>query len=198
MKRQAIFGGSFNPIHNGHINLCIECKEKLEFEEILLIPTNKPPHKESTYLASNEDRMNMLFEVSREHPFLKPCDIEYRLGGKSYTINTIEALEEEEQADRYFIIGSDMLLTFEKWKDYQKILEKVTVIAACRHKDELQKLAEKRNAFGELKDKIKLIEIDVVDVSSTEIREKIKAGTDVSDLLPKGVYDYIKANRLYK
>lgn len=198
MKRQAIFGGSFNPIHKGHINLCLECMKQFDFEEILLIPTNRPPHKESGDLASNADRMNMLRLVFEKYHFLKPSDIEFRLGGKSYTINTIEALEKEEKADRYFIIGSDMLLTFDKWKDYREILKRVTIIAACRHEDEFERLFKKRESFGELKERIKLIKINVFEVSSTEIRDRIKSGEDLSELLEPEVYSYIKTNGLYK
>ena len=135
MSRIALFGGTFNPVHNGHINLCLECHKKLNFDKILLIPDNIPPHKSSDDLAGNAHRLNMLKIAAKENELFEVCDIEYKLKGTSYTVNTIAELKKIYKEDELFlIIGSDMLFMFDRWFCYEKILKSVTLVAGARKK----------------------------------------------------------------
>ncbi|MEG2428866.1 MAG: nicotinate-nucleotide adenylyltransferase, partial [Oscillospiraceae bacterium] len=112
-----IFGGSFNPIHNGHLNLCYQCNKIFNFDEILLIPTNIPPHKSNAQFISNSHRINMINLAIENQALIKSSEIEFQLGGTSYTYNTIIALKKIYPIDTefYFLIGSDMLEIFDKW-----------------------------------------------------------------------------------
>lgn len=198
LQKIAIFGGSFNPIHNGHINLCMQCQTQMGFDKILLIPTNIPPHKTSKELASNNDRLTMLRLAVSNDPLFEISDIEFRLSGVSYTYNTILALEKEyKNSEFYLIIGSDMLEMFHKWYCYRELLEKVTLVVGARKKNEfltLQKIKEEAFSSSE---KIQILNISVVDVSSTQLRQAIKNGDNPKDYLNQQVYDYIKAKNLY-
>ncbi len=198
MKKIAIFGGSFNPVHNGHINICKWCQEEYNFDEILLIPTNIPPHKVATDMLSGEHRVNMLKLATNELDFVTISDIELKEEGVSYTYLTIEKLKKIYPNDMlYLIIGSDMLFTFDKWVNYSQILENVTLISGARHENEYQNLLDKKDSFGKLKDKINIINLDIKDISSTDIRDIIKNDVLIEDKISLEVFNYIKENNLY-
>ncbi len=198
-KNIAIFGGAFNPIHKGHINLINEFDKIFRFDKILLVPTKTPPHKSKDEFVSTEHRMNMLKIVGDNYPKLTPCDIELNMDGVSYTINTLTALKEVfPDANFYLIIGSDMLSIFDKWYRYEDILERATVLSGAREKDELETLQKIANELDKTGQKIKVIEHSVMPMSSTMVRNAIKQGSDVTQFLLPQVYDYIKQNKLYE
>lgn len=186
-----IFGGTFNPVHKGHVNLVKNFKEKLNLDKVLVIPTGTPPHKQAKELASSEDRINMcklafgnLAEVS---------DIEIARGGKSYTVETLEALKEiYKDDDFYFLVGSDMLLSFKRWYRWEDILSMCTLCATDRNYEETCK-----DADGDFFEKIIFCDFDKTVVSSSEVRQKLTKGEDVSHLLPQEVEIYIKEKGLY-
>ncbi len=198
MNKIAIYGGTFNPVHNGHINLCNECQKIYSFDKLILIPTNIPPHKNAVELASNTHRFHMLelavFDISN----FEVSDIEFNLGEKSYTINTILELQKQYPcAQIYLIVGSDMLRMFKKWHRYEDILKEVPLIVGARHDAEFQELLELKSHFGSLSAKIDIVNINVVDISSTEIREKLLKNKSISELVNYRVEDYIKKNNLF-
>lgn len=198
MKKIAIFGGSFNPIHNGHINICKWCQQEYNFDEILLIPTNIPPHKTAIDMASGFDRLNMLKLATKDLNFITISDIELIETGISYTYLTVQKLKQLYENDKlYLIIGSDMLYIFEKWVNYQQILDNVTLISGARHQNEYQKLIEKKQSFGIYQDKIDIINLDIKDISSTQIRDIIKNDISIDEKISTDVLDYIKKNNLY-
>lgn len=186
-----LFGGTFNPVHSGHVNLVKNFKEKLNLDKVLVIPTATPPHKEAKELASSEDRIEMcklafgdLAEVS---------DVEIRRGGKSYTVETLEELKKiYKNDDFYFLVGSDMLLSFKRWYRWQDILSMCTLCATDRNNEESCKEADE-----EFFKSIIFCDFDKIVISSSEVREKIEKGEDVSDFLQKEVYDFIKEKGLY-
>ncbi len=186
-----IFGGTFNPVHNGHINLVKNFKRELTLDKVLIIPTATPPHKQAEQLASGEDRLQMcslafkgLAEVS---------DTEISRGGKSYTVNTLETLKEIYKDDTfYFLVGSDMLLSFKRWYRWEDILAMCTLCAADRNNEETC-----RDADAEFFKKVIFCDFPKTVVSSSEIREKIKKGEDISSLVPQEIELYIKEKGLY-
>lgn len=197
MSRIAIFGGTFNPIHKGHINLCLQMNEIYQFKKIILIPTNIPPHKDVSDLASNEQRLYMCKLAVKDKPLFEVSDIEMRLLGVSYTINTICELKKKYKDDELFlIIGSDMLFMFHKWYRYEELLKNVTVIVGARQENEYQKMKDyvKTNLFGNKNINIK--KINIFNISSTQIRNKIKIG-QYTDLIEKDIYEYIVNNKIY-
>lgn len=205
-RRIAMFGGSFNPVHAGHMALCRAAQDAFRFDELLLIPDNRPPHKSADELCPNEDRIAMLKIASSAEPGMRVSRLEYELGGTSYTIRTLRALREQyPDAELYLIVGADMLFTFRQWKDWQGILELATLVAAARNQHdgdggqtEFAALEECRVGFGGYADRIRLLPHAVVDVSSTQLREILKQGQNPGELLPPGVYAYIREHGLYQ
>lgn len=199
MKKIAIFGGTFNPVHNGHLHLCNEIQQKFHFDKILLIPTNIPPHKECVNLASNEDRFAMLQLAVDSNPLYEISDIEFRLEGKSYTYNTIQALKQEyEDSEFYMIIGSDMLRIFDQWYRYEDILDEVTVVVGARENQEYHQLIAFKKDKYQNTNKIEIVDISIFPKSSTEIREAIAQNLNLDNSIPSSVLSYINSHNLYQ
>lgn len=202
INKTGILGGAFNPVHNGHVHLAREAISQLKLRRLLVIPTYESPHK-ATKLLPFEQRAEMckiaFSEVGEGYSHGKCAveisDIERKLGGVSYTINTIRELNKLYPDERFFlIIGGDMLYSFTKWYKYESILKESTVCAAARGGDNFADMLEYANEIG----RIKVMPTEVVDISSTEIREKLKSGESVSGLIPEGVEKYIAEEGLYK
>jgi len=190
-----IFGGSFNPVHNGHIRLALLYKEKLNLDLILVIPANIPPHKSSQNLVSAQDRINMLNLAFDEYDFVKVSDIELRISGKNYTVNTLTELKKWYSDDEfYLIIGGDMFLCFETWKEYKKILSMCKVCTAPRTEMDLNLLYEYQNKIDKNKQNTVIIDIPVLEISSTEIRNNREI---LKSYVPQKVYNYIISKGLY-
>lgn len=195
--RVAVFGGAFNPVHNGHINLAKKYIELLQPDIMLVIPTADPPHRENPGFVAEKHRFNMLELAFFNEKNIAISDIEFKMEGKSYTYNTVCKIEQQyENADIYLIVGEDQFLYFDKWYKWQELLQKVTLCTAERNKD---KACEMR-AFAENvlhTDKYILAAFDPVVVSSSEIREKLKNDEGVERLIPEKVLNYINENELY-
>ncbi len=201
MQKIAIFGGTFNPPHMGHLRLVKSFEQQKGFDKILIIPTYTPPHKESDQLASCEDRLQMC-RLAFQDPIFEISDIEVKRKGKSYTYDTlIQLIEIYKNAHFHLIIGSDMFLTFHEWKRAQDIFELCTVCASVRNDDEtladLQKYA--KDYFPKQADRLKIVlsDFEPLEISSTQLRQMLAKGQDVSYLVPKEVVEYINSRGLY-
>lgn len=200
--RIGIFGGTFNPVHTGHKRLAEEMKKRARLDKIIIMPTFTPPHKAGKELADGEHRLEMCRLVFREDYF-EVSDLELKRKGKSYTFDTLTELKELYPEDEFFlIIGSDMLLTFHKWYRYEEIIRTVTLCVASRldsiSLEALSDYAYETLGLDSSKEEIILADIKPFECSSTEIREKIKEGTDVRRLVTDKAYDYIRLNLLYE
>lgn len=195
-----IFGGAFNPVHNGHLNLAKHYLDELGLDKILFIPTNIPPHKSNEDFAGREDRFNMLRLAIKPYDKFEVSDIEFKRDGKSYTYDTLLELKKiYENAEFYLIIGADQLLHFDKWYKYKEILALVTLCTSARENEaEKAQIIDFASSLNGLDiNKFKLLASPVLKVSSSEIRNKIKSGEDFSNLVPEKVYDYIIKRRIY-
>lgn len=192
-----IFGGAFNPIHNGHLHLA-ECYfNHLALDKIIFIPTALPPHKTAEHLISGVDRINMLNLAIKDNSAYSISDIEFHRDCKSYTYDTICELRKiYPNDDFYLIIGSDQFLYFQNWYRAEEILNMVTVVTSAREENEYNDLCEFRRMHENMRSSI-ISNFDVVEVSSSQIRERIKENGDISDLVPKSVEKYIKDKNLY-
>ena len=198
--KTGIFGGAFNPPHNGHVNLAREAIDQLNLRKLLIIPTFESPHK-STKLLPFEQREEMCRRAFEPLNGSGKCDcrveisdIEQEMGGVSYTINTLRELAKRFPDERfYLLIGSDMLFSFKEWYRYESVLKESTVCAVAREDDSFTDMKEFANDIG----RVKVLQTGVVDVSSTDIRERLASGGDASELLPQSVAEYIKVNELY-
>ncbi|MCM1054966.1 MAG: nicotinate (nicotinamide) nucleotide adenylyltransferase [Bacteroides sp.] len=193
MKRVGIFGGAFDPPHIGHERLAALCSERLGLEELLIVPTFKSPHK-PTPSTSYEHRLNMC-RAAFSKKIYTVSDIERQIGGEGYTIIMLRKLKEAyPKGTKFFlIIGGDMLFGFTKWYRYESILKECTVAAAAREEDSYADMTEYAAELGH----IKVLNLPVTAVSSTEVREKLRGGADADGLLSPAVRDYIRENELY-
>lgn len=198
--KTGIFGGAFNPPHIGHINLARQAIEQLNLRKLVIVPTFESPHK-STRLLPFEQRSEMckrafapLDGAGNCNCTIEISDIERELGGVSYTINTLRELSKQHPDERfYLLIGGDMLFSFDTWYKYESVLKESTVCAVARENDSFTDMVEFANKLG----RVKVLPTNVVEVSSTDIRERLAKGEDVSALLPSEVADYIRENNLY-
>lgn len=201
MRRIGIYGGTFNPPHLAHKRLALEMAEKAQLDRILIIPTFVPPHKEAADLASCEERLEMCKRTFCEDIFFV-SDIEIQRQGKSYTIDTLCALEKLYDNSKFFlIIGSDMLLSFHRWFRYEDILKKATLCVISRSDDEnarvLQEYAKNTLGLSLEKGEIIISRQEPIVLSSTAIREKVKKQEPLCSLVEEQTEKYIKEKRLY-
>lgn len=201
MIKTGIFGGAFDPPHNGHINLAREAIEQLNLRRLMIIPTFESPHK-AARAVSFDKRAEMcrlafsgLNGSGKCDCEVEVSDIERELGGVSYTINTLRELSKRRPDERfYLLIGGDMLFSFEKWFKYESILKESTVCAVARKDDSYADMVEFANGIG----RVKVLPTKVVEVSSTQVRDALAAGKDASELVPPEVCGYIRENDLYR
>lgn len=195
-----ILGGTFQPPHVGHLQMACYALDRHHLDQLMIIPTAVPPHKSLPGGASDEDRFTMCKLNFGELEKVEVSDMEMRRKGKSYTILTIAELKEQNpHAEMLLFMGGDMFLSLYTWKEYECLFQEVTLCAFAREEGEM---AEIRNFAKELEEKynakIILENMPVLPLSSTEIREKIKSGEEVSDLLTPPVLDYIRSHHLYQ
>lgn len=183
-----ILGGTFNPVHMGHLILAEEVREKLSFERIIFVPANLPPHKAMTDVAPAAARFAMIQRAIAENPCLSVSDLEIKRSGRSYTIDTVREFKAVYPADDlYFITGSDLLNYLDGWKDLREIIGMVHFVVATRPGYPLE----------EIPAEIETVPIRAVDISAFEIRERVKGGKSFRYLVPRPVYDYIIEKGLY-
>jgi nicotinate-nucleotide adenylyltransferase len=184
-----ILGGTFNPIHLGHLILAEEAREKLGLDKIIFVPAYLPPHKESLDIAPAGMRLEMVRLATKGNRNFLVSDIEIKRDGRSYTIDTIKEFKRKyPKDDLYFVIGSDLLNYLEGWKDLSEIIRIVKFIAATRPGYPLEKIPAH----------ISTLAIRAVDISGFEIRRAIKQDKSFRYLVPDTVYRYINKNKLYK
>ena len=197
MASVLIYGGSFNPIHNGHIAVCEYVAKNFNFDEIILMPVCIPPHKEVRNTATAEQRLTMCKLAVEGIEKVRVSDYEIKKGGKNYTIDTIKGLLSENPENKYTIlIGTDMFLTFEEWKNWQELGKLVDVLVVSRESDDRDKLLEKQRILSESGVNSQILSNPINEISSTQIRflsESYKENTPV----PKKVYEYMRENSIY-
>ena len=183
-----ILGGTFNPIHVGHLILAEEVREKLKLDTIVFVPTYLPPHKRNGDVANALHRYKMIGLALRDNPRLSVSDIEIKRQGRSYTIDTIRQLRKKyPKKELYFITGSDLLKYLDEWKDLTEILKLVKFVVGTRPGYPLERIPSYISTVG----------IRAVDISAFEIRQAIRRRKSFRYLVPETVYRYIKAHRLY-
>jgi len=184
-----ILGGTFNPIHIGHLILAEEAREKLRLDKIIFVPAYLPPHKDSSDIAPANARIAMVKIALKGNSYFLVSDSEIKRDGRSYTIDTLRELKEIYPCDElHFIIGSDLLRYLEEWKDLDEIMRMVKFIAATRPGYPLEKIPSH----------ISTLPIRAVDVSGFEVRQAIKEGRSFRYLVTEGVFRYINRKGLYR
>jgi len=191
-----VFQGTFNPIHNAHLRVGKYVTDKYNFDKFLFIPAKYPPHKDITPDLARH-RLNVVKLAAEDFPKFEVSGIEYRREGKSYTYLTICELYKEYKIDGKinFVIGTDAFSHIDSWFEFNKLKDMVNFIVFIREDNFNPK------SYDYLKDKglnFKFEPLDFKNISSSDLRERIKNGKSISGLVPKKVKDYIEENGLYK
>ncbi|MGN0436448.1 MAG: nicotinate-nucleotide adenylyltransferase [Wujia sp.] len=196
-----LLGGTFNPVHNGHIMMAKLAYQQCEdIEKIVFLPNNKPTYKDDKNIVNVEHRMEMLKLATSSMDYAEISDIEIKRGGITYTIDTLqEMISQNKKLKIYMIIGADSLYTLDKWFKYREILQLCTVLVVSRNTDyeHMSRCADRLMAESVHSD-IRILKGEEYNVSSSYIRNNIYSSDNIINLLPEGVYDYIIANELYK
>lgn len=209
--RTGLLGGTFNPVHRGHIELGLKIKAAFALDRVLYILSAQPPHKKQQPLPAAELRLAMLTAALRPYPGLQPCDLELRRRGDSWTIDTIRALKAENPDERfYFITGSEGFLKIRTWKEYRRLLRGVFFIIALRrpgHRRQVEKLLrEERIPCGPEYENVPAppaafllaYASDRLELSATAIRKMRSRGQDVSPFVETDVLKIMEENKLYE
>lgn len=200
VRRTGILGGSFDPIHLGHISIALAAAEECGLGRVLMIPAYVSPFKQDEPPEGAEDRLRMTELACFRHPILKVSDLEIRRGKVSYTIDTLKELEERNPEDEFwFITGTDSFVTLDSWHRGEELLSRYRFILAARpnqNLDAAEKQAEiYRKKYGA---RIFILHNHMLDISSTQVRAAAVEGKDLTGLVPPEVERYIYEHRLYK
>jgi nicotinate-nucleotide adenylyltransferase len=206
-----LLGGTFNPIHRGHIDLGLQVKAAFGLAKVLYILSAQPPHKKMQALAAAELRLDMLKAALLPYPGLLPCDLELRRPGNSWTIDTIRQLKCEHQAAQfYFITGSEGFLKIKTWKAYRQLLREVFFIIALRqnsHRPLVERLLRSENiTLGRNPEDSPLpptaflfsYASAYLSLSATTVRKGVARGQDISAWVEKNVQAIMEENKLYE
>lgn len=194
-----IFGGSFNPVHIGHLILAEYIRNEFKLDRIMFIPANIPPHKTEERMESAQHRFNMLNLALESNENFIISKIELNRKGPSYTVDTLTELSRTYSGEElYFICGADSLMNFYTWRNIGEIFRLAHIIIAGRAKindEEFSKMTESlRKQFNA---RILISQSPLIDISSTQIRERIQKGLSIKYLVPDKVENYIRLHRLY-
>ncbi len=187
-----IYGGSFNPPHIAHLILAELLYEILQLDTLLFVPSAVPPHKQNDTLLDGDQRLKLMKCAVEGNDRLEVSDIEIKRGGTSYTIETLDTLERlYKNVTFYLIVGVDNLVTFHYWKDYKAILDRCRLIAMKRPGFDVSQVQ------SDVLEKVTIIDLPHLEISSTEIRRRIREGKSIRYMVPDAVFEEIKRSGFY-
>ncbi|MCR5083271.1 MAG: nicotinate-nucleotide adenylyltransferase [Parasporobacterium sp.] len=215
MKKIGILGGTFDPIHNAHIIFSEAAYDQLNLDEMLIMPSPNPPHKDKNKITDLNDRVAMIKLALEEHPKLIFSDFELKREGKVYTYETLKLFKEQHpDCELYFLVGEDSLYNIDNWYRPEEIFANCKIVTSIRDLKEYD--SNNKNAAEYVKEResksfeeeianhkkrfnaeIIVLKLGNIDISATKVRERAKAGEDICDLLPKKVAEYIINNKIY-
>ena len=219
--RIGLFGGTFNPVHLGHLRAAVDVREGFELDEIFLIPAALPPHKGFGELAASADRLQMLSLALGADSGLKVSDVELNRSGPSYTIDTVQHFKQTLPAETrlYLIMGLDAFLEIDTWKSYRELLVQIPLIVINRPKagHRMRRIpwkimddyissklsadysfsASRSGYLARHQQPIYVFEVTALDISSTGIRRRVSQNRSISYLVPQKVAEYIRTKGIY-
>ncbi len=200
--RLGIFGGSFDPVHMGHLILADCCREKQRLDRVWLIPAHTPPHKQSHQLAPGHDRIEMLKLATGGHEAFQVSTAELDRGGVSYTVDTLEQLKSEDPARELFLVlGSDSLADLPNWKDPPRLCELSTplVVRRAGSPPPDYKVLSRFVSVEKLRQfEAAQVEMPLIGLSSSDIRRRVADGRSIRFFTPRAVEKYIETHGLYQ
>lgn len=187
-----IFGGTFDPIHHGHLIVAEYVREHARLDRVIFIPADISPHKQNANPAPSKDRMAMLREAIRPNPFFESADVEIARGGVSYTVETLRTLRQRNPTDElYLLIGADNLADFLSWREPGEIVRLAQIIVMNRPG------FRRVSPDSVLLRSVIQCDVPAIDISATEIRRRLVKGLPISYLVPPAVAKYIARHHLY-
>jgi nicotinate-nucleotide adenylyltransferase len=200
--RIGIFGGTFDPIHLGHLILAEQCREQARLDQVLLVPAARPPHKPDQVMTPFARRVEMIALAIAGHRAFQIDELEKERLGPSYTIETLEALHQRyPQAELALILGSDCLPDLAHWREPVRILELATLLLAPRPGWSLWPDQQLRASLGlapEARLRQEVIHSPLIEISSRDLRRRVREGHTIRYLVPRAVEKYIEEHNLYK
>lgn len=199
-KRIGILGGTFNPIHLGHLLIAQDAMEQMRLERVKFIPSATPPHKVVDKLASERDRVRMISLAIRGNERFEVDDIEIQRGGKSYSVDTLTELRRRDpRADFYFIIGADSLRELHLWREAKRVVKLCTFVTVPRPGFAPKPVVDPRlDAATRRRLRQHVLRGHACDIASRDIRARVATGRSIRYLVPDAVYQYIRRRRLYQ
>ena len=194
MRRIGVLGGTFDPVHFGHLIAASSVRSEFHLERLIFTPAGIPPHKGDIRMSTPVHRIKMLEIALDTEADFEVSDIEFQRPGPSYTVETAKALRENygEPSEIFYVIGTDSAVELQSWKDADELLSLLKFVVVSRpgyNKEEILEKYSKRCTF---------LKIPALDISSSQIRERVKSGLSVKYLLPEKVREYILRNGLYE
>ena len=189
-----LFGGTFDPIHNGHIEAANSAHQTLKLDKVIMVPAGDPYLKRTKLVASPKERYCMVSLAIRKIPSLEVSDIEIFRSGPSYTIDTVRELKREGH-EVIVLLGTDSIIEMDKWQDPDLLHSECEVVGLTRPGFQI----DRSNSYlsRQRKYSLRTIEVNSPEISSTRVRNLIQEGVDVADLIPQEVNEYIKKEKLY-
>lgn len=192
-----ILGGTFDPVHLGHIEAARQLRTAAELDEVWLMPNAQPPHRAKPPAASADDRLAMVRLAVAGETGLAACDAEVRRGGRSYTVDSLEQLRDEHPDRRFaLLLGYDVARGIQSWHDAGRLLAETTMIVFNRSTAQAPEGSALRR-LGFDADRTRIVTIESPPISAHEIRDRLSRGEPIETLVPAGVADYIRQHRLY-
>ena len=198
ITRLGVMGGTFNPIHLGHLMIAEEARQAFHLKKVLFVPSYITPHKDVCG-ATAEQRLAMTRLATADNPYFTVSDMEMRRRGNSYTVDTLRLLKEiyGPSHSLYFISGTDTIHDLHNWNNPEEILSLCQFIGATRP-DGSEQIDSIISSFGELGKNILKLPVPTMEISSTELRRRIRLGLSVRYMMPSAVVEYIRKNGVYQ
>lgn len=203
-KRIGVMGGTFDPIHHGHLVTAEEAWKQFQLDLVLFVPSGHPPHKEDRESLDAESRYLMTVIATADNPHFQVSRMEIDRPGPSYTIDTVRELHRVygKNTQIFFITGADAILEILTWKEPEKVLQECTFIAATRPGYDLRRLEESLPEAERMRHatdpRVLVMEIPALAISSTDIRRRVREGMPIRYLVPEGVREFIEKNGFYR
>lgn len=198
--RLGIFGGTFDPVHFGHLLLAETCRQELDLTEVRLVPAGQPPHKSGSQITDGHLRADMLQLAISGYPEYSVDRREIRRAGASYTVDTLtEYRTEFPQARLYFLLGADSLRDIPGWREPERISELATIVAVNRPGVPVPTPLQVREWVGDgLADRIQTLTMPGTDLSATDLRQRVRDGKGLRFITPRAVEVFIQEHRIYE
>ncbi|MFQ5887669.1 MAG: nicotinate-nucleotide adenylyltransferase [Candidatus Hydrothermarchaeales archaeon] len=193
-----VLGGTFDPLHIGHLIIAEEARLSLGLSQVIFVPAAEPWLKEHRIISPGEQRLEMIRLAIASNPFFRASTVDLERPGPSYTVDTLADLRRElgAEANFYFILGLDALAEFSTWREPDRILGMCHLVAARR--PEARDLESLEGSIAGISHRVLLLDNSLIDISSSEIRQRVAKGLPITDLVPHAVERYIRERGLYK